>query len=272
MNKNISQALKRAAPTILSILAGVGLIGTTALAIKATPKAAKKLDAEIKKRCRLEDSETLVEKKDGEYGLSVKETVKVTWRCYVPTIVTGGATLACIIGSNVLNGKEVASLSSAYALIRESYEQYRDKVKELYGEEAHKKVLESIAVEHARDTYLHCEAGFQDTALDIGEDNPEEKILFYDSYGGRYFEKTLSSVIEAEYHLNRNFSLGGCVTLKDLYDFLGLNPIEGSDKVGWTGEDGIMWIDFNHNLVTLDDGLECVIIDMAYLPEEIEEW
>ena len=37
--------------------------------------------------------------------------------------------------------------------------------------------------------------------------------------------------------------------------------------VGWSIDTGIYWIDFNHSKVTLDDGLEVLVIDMDWVPD-----
>ena len=38
-------------------------------------------------------------------------------------------------------------------------------------------------------------------------------------------------------------------------------------QVGWSIDTGIYWIDFNHSKVTLDDGLEVLVIDMDWVPD-----
>lgn len=50
-------------------------------------------------------------------------------------------------------------------------------------------------------------------------------VLFYDGYSQRYFESKISQVLQAEYHLNRNFAIGADVTLNDFYLFLGIDRI-----------------------------------------------
>jgi hypothetical protein len=92
-------------------------------------------------------------------------------------------------------------------------------------------------------------------------------------------------VLEAEYHLNRNWHLGGDICVNDFYDFLGIEHIDCGDELGWYWSDGIDWIDFNHHKTAmlghlskesnfpelayktvLDDGLEVYVIDMAFSP------
>ena len=107
------------------------------------------------------------------------------------------------------------------------------------------------------------------SSLDF-EDAGEEERLFYDAISERYFQATISQVLQAEYHLNRNFALGGgFITLNQFYEFLGIEPVPGGDEVGWMVSDGLYWVDFDHQKTVVDDGLngevECYIID-APLP------
>lgn len=224
--------LRKASPTILSGLGAAGVIVTSVLAVRATPKALRKIRA---------DSKT---NHDGDpEAYSKLEAVKSAWVCYIPAAISGTATIFCIFGANVLSKRQQAALTSAYALLNDSYNNYKDKLKELYGEEAHQKIVDAIAAEKA------------------------DERLFYDAYSNRYFESSINRVIQAEYHLNRDFVISGYLPANHFYQLLGLEPLEGGDTVGWSIDTGIYWIDFNHSKVTLDDGLEVLVIDMDWVPD-----
>ena len=96
---------------------------------------------------------------------------------------------------------------------------------------------------------------------------PEIVRTFYDAFSQRHFESTISKVIQAEYHLNRNFMFNGVISLNDFYEFLGLEKIKIGDDLGWSNCNGdIYWIDFNHHRIDLDDGMEIFVIDMVFEP------
>lgn len=82
-----------------------------------------------------------------------------------------------------------------------------------------------------------------------------------------FFESSLNRVIQAEYYSNRDFAIGTQLSVNDFYGFLGLDPIDDGDEIGWTMSSGYSWIDFRHYKTTLEDGLEVCIIDMDYVPE-----
>lgn len=244
---------KKVAPILLSVVGAVGVLATAALAIKATPKAMDIL-------------------KEKEEKLTAKEVVQVTWKCYIPTAVSAAVTIGCIAGAGILSERQITALTGAYGVIQNTYKNYISEVKRMFGEETHKDILRTIATERATQEHITAETFTWNTSLDF-EDAKEEEFLFYDRFGDRYFMSTISSVLQAEYHINRNFCLGGCVTLNDFYDFLGIEKSTEGDNLAWSSYDcDYYWIDFDHiKGVREEDGLECYIIDMAFEPEIIED-
>lgn len=254
MNNLLSQSksfLSRNASTILTFLGGAGVVGTAVLAVRATPKAL-----------------ALVEEAEAEKGekLTTWETVKTAGPAYIPAVVTGASTMACIFGANVLNKHQQAALASAYALIDNAYKEYKGKLKELYGEEAHNNIMDALVVEKAEEMRI---ANYNLTSYcDLSvEDGTSEPRLFYDEYANRCFESTIERVMNAEYHINRNFVLKGYVTLNEFYEFLGLTPTEYGSTVGWSIDDEMYWIDFNHRKTLIDDDtLEVLSIETPFGP------
>lgn len=254
MNGLLRQAqlfCKRNASTILTVTGGVGVVATTVMAVKATPKALELINE--------------AKKEKGE-ELTTIEKVQVAGVKYIPTVLTGAATIACIFGANALNKRQQAALMSAYALIDNSYKEYKAKLKELYGEETHQEIVNAIMIEKADDIYIHSETLCTNCDLSLEENDGEPK-LFYDEHSNRYIEATIEQVMNAEYHLNRNYILRGYAYLNELYEFLGVEETDYGSVLGWApNDDGMYWIDFNHRKVMLDDGLEVYIIEMPFEP------
>lgn len=244
MNKLVHRAslyVRRNAPTILTCVGGIGVVATSVMAVKATPKALQ-----------------LLEEAKAEKGgdLTKLEVVAVAWPAYIPAIVTGATTIACIFGANVLNQCQQASLASAYALIDNSYKEYKKKVEELYGKEANAQVQQEIAKDKYKEN-------------NIQQENDE--LLFYDELSGRYFNATMERVLVAEYQVNRELHNTGFDTLNHFYELVGLDPIEGGDALGWSEGSNYerYWqsrLDFRHNKVVMNDGLECYIITIFEEP------
>lgn len=245
---------KKHASLILSCAGVAGVVLTSYLTARATIKAVDILSKE-------------------EEELSTKEKIIAVGPTYIPPVIAGVSTIVCILGANVLNQRYQASLTSAYALVSSSYNDYQRKVKEICGEDIHQRIMDELAVEHANDVYIHqeCLLGACETNIDLGT---QEKVLFYDVFSERYFESTIQQVMAAEYHLNRNYILKGYACLNEFYEFLGLESVKGGDVIGWTPDSELYWVDFDHRTVTLEDGLECCGIYMCYEPsaEYLEEY
>lgn len=245
MNKLVQQSkmfLKRNSATILTTMGGVGVVTTSVMAVKATPKALRLLE------------EAEVEKGD---KLTKMEKVIVAGPSYIPSVVVGASTIACIFGANALNKQKQAALMSAYALVDSSYKEYKAKVKELYGEDAN----DNVQTEIAKDKYD------KNDVL-----NSDEEELFYDEFSKRYFKSTKFKVQEAEYFINRDLIMMEAIPLNAFYAYLGIDGIEGGDEVGWSTVLNFecywqVWIDFSHCKFTLDDGTECTKIYMLAEPD-----
>ena len=242
MNK---QFWHRNGSTILTVLGGVGVVVTSVLAVKATPKAMRLINE--------------AEQEKGE-ELTKWEIVQSAGPVYLPSLVMGIATIACIFGANVIGRRQQAALASAYALLDQTHKEYKRKVVDVYGSGVDQKVRTEIAKDH------YDEEEFED---EYEED--DSKILFYDQFSRRYFRSTMKEVLKAEYNTNRQLAVNTGVYLNEFYEFLDLAPITAGKELGWSI--GILkshywasWIEFDHEKFETDDGLEGYIIQMRYEP------
>lgn len=233
--------LNRNASTILTVIGGAGVVATAVLAVRETPKAMRNV-------------QEATEEKGEE--LTTFEVIKAAGPAYIPSVIAGTATLACIFGANVLNKRQQASLMSAYALLDTNFKNYQKKAEELYGEGAGIRIREELAKDEYEETDIRVEEG---------------KELFYDMYSNRYFQSTLYDVQQAEYRLNRNLITRDYAYLNEFYEELGIEPVIAGYSLGWSRGANLdvywqEWIDFDHEKVTMDDGLECHIIKMQCEP------
>lgn len=233
-------SIKRNSPTILVCLASVGTIATAVLSAKATPKAILLVDEA---------------KKEKQEDLTVVETVIAAAPAYIPAATACASTIFCMFGANGISRRRQASLASAYFLVKDSYDRYREKVKVLLGDKADSEVMASVI----RD---RCEEN---------EVEYENRLLFFEEHLKEPFERTIEEVMTAEYQFNRRFARRGHASLNEFYELLGLPKIEDVETLGWSAEAGCelygyAWVDFAHELVVTDDGLECYIISMPFPP------
>ena len=240
---NVERFLKRNSSTILTVIGATGVVATTVLAVSATPKVMRLLEE--------------AEKEKGE-ELTMLETVRTAAPSYIPAAAVGVSTIACIFGANVLNKRQQASIMSAYAFLDNSYKEYKRRVIETFGEGVKETIMNKAAQEEADD-------------LGIPEDEDDGKELFFDYYSMRYFRSTMVDVMKAEMDFNKHYIMTGYSSLNEFYEDLGLPPVDYGNDMGWAMESiGLVydneWIDFKHEKVTLDCGLECWIISMSKEP------
>lgn len=253
LNKTKACLVKQA-PTILAVIGAVGVVATAVTAVQATPKAIELLE-DTRRQKWLEDNCPTQNAK--EYELTPVDVVQATWQCYIPSVLIGSATIACIFGSNVLNKRQQAALTSAYIFLEQSYKNYRNKVIEMFGTDTDKEIQKEIVKDKAKEE-------------DISAPRSDETLLFYEEHYGKFFERTMLEVQDAEYQLNRKLALEGEASLNDFFEFLGLNSCEIGDILGWSYETicdfSQSWIDFEHEIIETDDGMECRMITMVNQP------
>lgn len=254
---DVKQLWKRHGSTVLAVAGGIGVVLTTITAIKSTPKALESLEEA---------------KKEKNKELTTIEKIKIAGPKYIPTILMGTGTIACIFGANIMNTRHQAALVSAYALVDSSFKEYKQKLKELYGEEAHNKVVDAIAVEKVDRDWSVSGSYFGQSCDLANEEACGESVLFYEENSGRYFESTIEQVLNAMYHINRNYALRGYVYLNEYYEFLGLETTDYGSVMGWAPtDDGEYWIEHNVRKTVLDDGLEVYILETPFEPT-YEPW
>lgn len=237
----VSDFIRSNSTTLLSIAATVGVVITTVLAVKATPKAEAKI-RDIPKKADEEPSK--------------KEIVKATWQVYIPTVLVGTATIGCIIGSNSLSRKQQAALAGAYVVLAKNYKRYKDQVIQFFGEEADEKVKDAIAKEEVKD---------------VKPSSSSSTCLFYEEHYGEIFERSMLEVLSAELEMNRRFVTNGEVPLNDFFDLLALDHRIESEDLGWGQEDVFdacqcCWLNFEHHLTVTDDGMEVYTISVETPP------
>lgn len=186
---------------------------TTVLAVKATPKAL--LLIEEKKR----ELEVI--------SLTPVETVKATWKCYIPAAVSGVAATACLIGSNSVNAKRNAALATAYKLSETAFSEYRDKVVETFGDKKEKTVRDKISEEKIKENPVS-----KTEVIVIGKG----QTLFFEPLSSRYFYSNIELIKRAENKLNKDiicdpFDAG--VTVNEFYEEIGLPTTATGDNLGW---------------------------------------
>lgn len=253
---DICKGIKKHAPLILSICAGIGVVATAILSEKAGERAER-----IRQR-----SDTLGEKE------IFKESVKAA----APPVISAVITIFCICSAHVLNKKAQANLAAMVVTATEGYRQYRKANIEVNGEEADDRVINALQSENAG---MHLSGGLMcDDSLpaDTGED-----ILVWTEFTG-FVNTTVANLVMAEHHMDRLIVTDEVATLEDFCTFLGIPLPEDYEDVdygmiGWSvdyllDEWETFWLDFYHKKRTTDDGLEYYEIMTLCEPIDLTEY
>ena len=250
MAKDVQRSLSKHSPAILMGMGITGMLTTTVLAVKATPKALQLLDE------KKEELEVDV--------LTPVDTVKTTWKCYIPAVVSGTVSIACLVGSNSVNARRNAALATAYKLSETAFTEYRDSVIETIGDKKERTVRDKIAEKHVRENPVN-----KTEIIVTGKGN----TLCLDPLSGRYFYSSRDKIDHAINKLNHDintspFDTDG-VTLNDFYDEIGIEGTAIGDNLGWNLRTGLIeWLPGAQIVKEGDEheGAPCMVIEFTNPP------
>lgn len=228
-------------PVILTGMGLAGMVTTIIFAVQATPKAEKII--------KCEESQL-------ERPLTKFETVKHTWKCYIPTAAMGVMSAACIIGGQTVSLRRNAALAGLYAFTDNTLKEYQDKVIETVGEKKNTDILDGMA-------------------KDIVDQNPVNELnviraggdhLCYDPLTGRYFRSDIETINRAVNNLNKCLIDDRYETLNDFYYLLGLPEVDSivGDDLGWN-TDKLLDLGFSSQLAT--NGEPCIVLRYDVAPK-----
>lgn len=239
LTKMCAKFLRKHGGTILAVAASVGVVATAIETGKASIKAEK-----------------LLESKNDIPEYTTKEKVKDCWKYYIPAAALGAGTIACVMCSNALNKKQIASLTAGYMALGKTYQEYRRQVAANVGPEKEKEILKNTTAD----------------VEDFVKMKSAVEWLCYEPISKRYFHATETDLTDAFYNANRYFALNGELSMNDFCSYLpGLDFTPELDHLGWcadylANEWEYYWIDFNYYKQTTDDGLEVYYIEAFQEP------
>lgn len=239
--KSTRTFLGKHSPEILTGIGVTGMITTTILAVKSTPKAL-----------------ILIEEKKKELGtdeLTAIEVVKTAWKPYIPALALGIASASCIIGASAVNAKRNAALATAYAISERTLVRYRDKIIDTIGEKKEKEVREKIAQDEVNKNKVS-----NNGVIVTSKGN----TLCRDAISGRYFRSDIDKIKKIVNELNRQMIYQNYISLNDFYYELGLDPVKNGSALGWNLDSGLIELDFSTCLAENDE--PCVVIDYLVGP------
>lgn len=193
------------------IAIGIGGMATSAvLAVTATPKALKKIEADEAK--------------------TKKEVIKSCWKFYIPSLAVFVGSAACIIGAERINLQKNAALATAYTLTDTFAKEYKEVVNDTVTDKQNAEIREKVAKNRMKDHPL------------IKEDIPTEdgSAIFYEPYSNRYFPSSMARMQKIDNELNRLLIDENYISLNDFYYKAGLPTCKLGDQLGWDYGKGVV--------------------------------
>lgn len=238
--KSVKHSIAKHSPEILTGIGIAGMVTTTILAVRATPKALMLLQ-------------------DAQYHksdiLTTSEKIKTCWKCYIPSAVTGTLSIACLIGANSTHLRRNAALATAYKISETALSNYKAKVIETVGEKKEQAIREKVAEEHANRNPV-----YQHEVILTEKGN----TLCFDVLSSRYFKSDIEYIKKTINELNRRMLNENYVSLNDFYYELGLQSTKIGDDIGWNIDRGFIDVTFGTQLTSEDK--PCIVIDYTCEP------
>ena len=241
------------------LLAGLA-VGTAACAVfaavKATPKALDDLDEEeLEREEKGEPSLNSLPK-----GKKLWAIIKRCWKRYIWTAILLIITWICIIASYKIQLRRQAAALAAYAMTKQSFDEYKEKAEEIFKAKDRDKHREAMAQESVN-KYPQTEANTAKSTTIIGGGD----TWFQDSITKRYFQHNIDKVKQAFIELGREQLDTMYVSVNDFYDKVGLERCPDLDDLVFdVNKSG--YIDPEYEAAVMPDGRPCLVISYRVAP------
>lgn len=237
--------LKKNSPNIMFAGGLAGVVASTILACRATLKLAEELPVmrQDLDACRTEIEDPEAQKKALAlvYTVNASKVVKM----YAPAVVVGGLSIGALTGSHVQLTRRNAGLTALYAAVNKSYEEYRERARNVIGEEKELELYRSV---EENQITLPDGKKIKAKTIPAGMSSPYARL--FDVSTSTAWQKepqfNLIYIKCQEDYATRLLRQRGHVMLNDVYDVLGLERTSEGAIVGWVDDDevGDGYIDF----------------------------
>jgi hypothetical protein len=232
---NTVKLLKSNSPVIFTALGVGGVIATSYFVAKGSFQAADILIDEDREE------------------LPNNEKIKLIWKCYVPAVISGAATIGCIVcASKASNNRAVAAMA-AYSLTERAFTEYREKVSDELGKGKDQKVLDEIA----KDRIAEHPPCLGDVIV-VGNGH----VMCCEMYTGRYFRSDMDKLRRAENEINAKIFIERYVTLDEFYELIDVRPTSDSSRFGWDS-DKMLKLEFSTVMAENDE--PCIAFSYNYV-------
>ena len=257
--------IKKHSPEILAVVGVAGIVTSTVLACKATTKVSTIVDetknsvdtihdALENHRCTPDGEEYTQEDANKDLAIVYTQTALKFAKLYGPAVITGVASIACMIGSNRILRKRNVALAAAFATVDRSFKEYRGRLIDRFGQELDRELRFNIKTKEIEETVVD-ENGNETVVtrtIEVADPNAYSmySVVFCEGSTGwtRNPELNKLFLIQQQNHANDRLRLNHIVTLNEVYEMLGVPKTAYGQIAGWVytedGSAGNNYIDF----------------------------
>lgn len=271
--------LQKHSPEILIVTGIVGTVVSAVMACKATLSVPEIVE---------EHKDALNEVHENPENLPVeqvrKETAMVFVRTgakfvkvYAPSVILGSLSIASILASNDILRKRNVALGAAYATLNQSFNEYRNRVIERFGDKVDKELKYGLQSKKVEVTEVDPETGKEKKkkeTIEISSGVPASPYAKFFDESSRCWEKdaelNLMFLRREQAYWNDKLRARGYVFLNEVYERLDIPTTRAGQCVGWIYNpdrpNGDNYIDFGMYDITREptrefvNGLERVIL------------
>lgn len=226
-----------------------GMIASTVLAVKATPKAMDNIEQEKANR--------------GVTALTTKQTIQAGWRPFIPAVVSGVVGAGCIIAGTGQHKNRQAALATVYAMSENTLKRYKNEVKKQFGEEKAKEIDKNVVKAKIKERPVIVDA---DDSMFV-QQTGHGQTLCYDSLSGRYFRSSINAIDRAVNNVNKSLMNEHYVTVNELYNEIGIDTIGAGSLIGWRADKDMC--DIHYDTEMDDNGAPFVVLYYRNRPEPL---
>lgn len=239
------------APDILTGAGVLGFIGTAVLASKETLTVDEVLEEDYEKLAKINRTKDDPKYADVYSASDVARDKTIVYsrmsgkllKHYAPSIILGVASAACIISAHGIMKKRLAGAIAAYEAVDKAYKAYRNRVREIVGEEVYEKIDSSVETDQdgpdgKKIWEIDPVKGYKDIS-------PYARAFDFQNQHWSPNKAATEMYLEAQQnYFNDMLQARGHVFLNEVYDALGLERTPEGQLVGWVRNNGDNYIDF----------------------------
>ena len=223
-------------PRLLFIAGITGVVAAGVMACRATLKLSDILDEAEEEISSVKSD---LKHRAGQYQKDLtyaytKNAAKVI-KLYAPSVIVGGISIAALTGSHVVLTKRNTSITAAYAAISKAYDEYRERVRTVVGEEEEKQLYSGVTkVEVKKDEHI-----YEIVSKDPNKWSPYAR--FFDEASPHWHKNAEVNRLYVQCQqnwANHLLHARGHVFLNEVYDMLGIERSSAGQVVGWVLDSG----------------------------------